>query len=144
MRRSIFLLTALLLSVGLLTAQSVQNPQQALQLFERIGLSEEETEQVSALIRESERTKKEASLELNLVKAQLEKLLFPVDVDLRQVEKLLHTSLEWKLKAELAEMKLRVELRKLLGEERWERYLWFLRSRRAQAAKQNPNSTPDQ
>lgn len=144
MRRIIFLLPAFLLSVGFLTAQNVSNPQQALQFFEKLGLSDQEIEGVSTLMKKSERTRKEASLELNLVKAQLEKLLFPANADLGQVEILLRSSLEWKLKAELADIKLRVELRKLLGEERWERYLWFLRNRRTQAERQNPNSTPKQ
>ena len=144
MRRIIFLLPAFLLSVGFLTAQNVSNPQQALQFFEKLGLSDQEIEGVSTLMKKSERTRKEASLELNLVKAQLEKLLFPANADLGQVEILLRSSLEWKLKAELADIKLRVELRKLLGEERWERYLWLLRNRRTQAERQNPNSTPKQ
>jgi len=49
---------------------------------------------------------------------------------MKEVERILKESLEWKLKSELAEIRRRVEIRKILGEARWEKFLRILASRR--------------
>ena len=52
-----------------------------------------------------------------------------------QVERLLQSSVEWKLKSEMAEIRRRVEVRKMLGEQKWGQLLrawraWRLRNER--------------
>ena len=135
---------SLLLVMGIVL--SAQNNQQVFnQALQRLGLSSEEIELAVQIEQDANRTKREAGLELNLLKAQLEKELFQTDVDMQQVEKLLRTSLEWKMKAELAEIARRVELRKLLGEDRWEKLLLALKNRRAQLdAEQRQNQAAPQ
>jgi hypothetical protein len=113
----------LLFVVCVTAAQPIDNTE----ILKRFGLNDEEIERVMAIQIETERIIQEARVELNLLKAQLEKLLFDIDVDINSVERLLRQSIDWKLKSELAEIKRRVELRKLFGEERWAK---FLRARR--------------
>jgi len=107
-------------------AQRIDNPQ----ILRELGLKEEEIIQIMKIQGETEKVKREAQIELNLYKAQLEKILFSPDVDLEEVEKILRASMEWKLKSELAEIRRRVEIRKIMGEERWEKFLRVLKMRR--------------
>jgi hypothetical protein len=120
----------LLIVVSVASAQPIDSAE----ILGKFGLNDEEIERVMAIQRETERTIQEARVELNLLKAQLEKLLFDIEVDMNRVEKLLRQSIEWKLKSELAEIRRRVELRKLFGEERWANFLrararWNLQNR---------------
>lgn len=107
-------------------AQRIDDPQ----ILRELGLKEEEIIQIMKIQGETEKVKRESQIELNLYKAQLEKILFSPDVDLEEVEKILRASMEWKLKSELAEIRRRVEIRKILGEERWEKFLSTLKMRR--------------
>ncbi|MBA7649179.1 hypothetical protein ES703_56973 [subsurface metagenome] len=106
--------------------QGIDNPQ----ILRELGLKEEEIIRIMKIQGETEKVKREAQIELNLYKAQLEKILFSPDVDLEEVEKILRASMEWKLKSELAEIGRRVEIRKIMGEERWEKFLRVLKMRR--------------
>jgi hypothetical protein len=108
------------------------------QILKRIELSEEEIEWFTTFQAEIDRQKKEAQIELNIAKAQLEKLLFPVDADMKAVEKLLRTTVEWRLQLELTEIRWRVEVRKKLGDEKFEKLLRLIKVIQQQA--QNPNS----
>jgi hypothetical protein len=97
----------------------------------KLGLSEAEIRQVTDIELESEQAKKQAQLELNILKAQLEKLLADPDPDMKQVEKLLRDSVEWKVKSELAEINKRVQVRKILGEGKWKKLVNFLQKKTA-------------
>ena len=113
----------LLLLSGAANSQMFDNPD----LREEIALSESEIDRINEISGKAQRITREAQLELNLLKAQLEKLLFSPDVDMNEVEKILRTSLDWRLKGELAEIRERVELRKYLGEDRWRQALRWKR-----------------
>ena len=115
-------------------AQNLNNAQ----ILQRFDLTNSEIEQVLELQSKMDRKVREAHIELNILKAQLEKLLFPVDVDMQRVKAVLEQTLEWTLKAELAKIEARVESRKIFGEERWERFLRALKTYREQQAQQNP------
>ncbi len=99
--------------------------------LQKLGLSEDEIRKVTDIEITSEQAKKEAQLELNILRAQLEKLLAGADPDMKQVEKLLRDSVEWKVKVELAEINKRVQIRKLIGEEKWRKLVNFLEKRNA-------------
>ena len=142
MRKTAFIVILSLIT-GVLFAQNIDDPQILTQLLNKLELTEKEIEKAVEIQREANNVKREMTLELNLIQAQLEKLLYPVEVDLKEVEALLRASLEFKLKAELAEIKRRVEWRKLLGEEKWERLLWmFMTRRRASQEAQEEKSRP--
>ena len=75
---------------------------------------------------------------------QLEKLLIDIDPNMRDVERILKDTTEWKLKSEMAEIRRRVEIRKVMGEEKWEEFLQILRVIRArqQAQRQQQPQRP--
>jgi hypothetical protein len=109
------------------------------EVLKKFGLDDQEIERIMQIQAEADRTIGEARVELNLLKAQLEKLLFDVNVEMREVEKLLRDSMEWKIKAELAEIRRRVELRKIFGEERWPKFLRALRRWRGRERDVSPD-----
>ena len=127
MKRLMILLLAAVLAGGAAFSQASQAKQAQLpdynQILKRLELTEEEIEWFKGFQEEIELQKREAQLELNLVKARLEKLLFPIDVDMKEVEKLMRTSIEWRLQMELAEIRWRVEVRRKLGDEKYQRLL---------------------
>jgi len=108
------------------------------QLADRIGLSEEETERVMNIFQDTESVMQEANLELNIFKAQLARLLFSSDVDMREVEELLKSSYEWQLRRQLAQIRRQVEIRKILGEERWVQYSRLLKALEQRRENQQP------
>jgi hypothetical protein len=59
---------------------------------------------------------REARLEIDVLRAQLRKLLFKEQVDMREVERMLRRGLEWELKERMAQIRRQVELRELLGD----------------------------
>ncbi len=134
MKKPTLIAAFLLLAVCVTAAQPIDNTE----ILKRFGMNDEEIERVMAIQMDTERIIQEARVELNLLKAQLEKLLFDIDVDMNSVERLLRQSIDWKLKAELAEIKRRVELRKLFGEERWAKFL-RARKRWNPRPRQNPS-----
>jgi len=114
----------------LLTASAFAQRIDNLQVLRDLGLTEDEINRIIEIQEEKEKEKREAQIELNLYKAQLEKLLFPADIDMKEVERLLRESMECKLKYELAEIRSRVAIRKILGEERWTKFLRVLKKHR--------------
>lgn len=131
MKRMALIVMVLGIAVLAAGAQDWDSPQ----LLERAGLSEQEIEQVTRVFEDTERTITEARLEVDLLKAQLRKLLFAENPDMREVERLLRASLEWELKERLAQISRQVELRRVLGDRRYARLMqeWRERQRRVRA-----------
>jgi hypothetical protein len=125
--RCFFAAVLLALPATLICAQRFDNPQ----IYERLELSPSQIERIEEVQRREDRVVREAQAELNIYKAQLEKLLLASDVDMRQVEQILRDTMEWKLRSELSEIRRRVEVRQILGEEKWEEFLRMLRAARA-------------
>jgi hypothetical protein len=118
----------LLLSLaGAIEAQEVPGPQ----VLERLGLTRQEREQVVRLTREHGDVIRRSRAELDVIKAQLRRLLFDRDVNMEEVQRLLRQSLEWEYRERLAQIELQVALRKLVSEEQYARLLqlWSLRRR---------------
>ncbi len=113
---------------GALPAQPI--PWYNSQLFERLGLTEQQVNSIQEILGREDKVSREAQAELAVYKAQLGKLLLGPDPDMKQVERLLESSIEWKLKSEMAEIRRRVEIRKVLGEQKWQQLLraWRMRS----------------
>ena len=136
MKRFAVLLILLAIAGGLVSAQVPDIEQ----ILKRVELTEEEIEWFTAFQSEIDLQKKEAQIELNIAKAQLEKLLFPVDVDMKAVEKLLRSTVEWRLQLELTEIRWRVEVRKKLGDEKFEKLLRLIRLIQQQAQNQKTDA----
>ncbi len=98
--------------------------------LERMGLSEEQIETVMEVFEQTEHEIQEARLELEILKAQMRKLLFQEGVDMREVERLLRNSLDWELKERMAQIRRQVELRSVLGDRMYARLMERMQERR--------------
>jgi hypothetical protein len=121
-----------LLAVGLSYAQDWDDPQ----LLERLDLSREEAEQIREIFEQTEREIREARLEIDVIRAQLRKLLFEEQVNMRDVERMLRQSLDWELKERMAQIRRQVELRELLGDAKYARMVQAVERRRAMQEEQ--------
>jgi LPS O-antigen subunit length determinant protein (WzzB/FepE family) len=92
-------------------------------LLRRLDIEKAEYDRILEINRSTQMTAQEAAAEQKILQARLEKLLLNPDPDIREIEDLLRESLEWKLKVEMARIKQSIEMRKILGEDRWLRFL---------------------
>ena len=130
MKKILLILGFIVIFISGSFAQGFDNPQ----ALRWLGLKEDEISRIMEIQQDAERIRKEAVLELNLYKAQLEKLLYSANVDMKEVEKILRESLEWKMQIELATIKSRVEVRRILGEERWTKLLKAMQEKKRKEA----------
>ena len=112
------------------------------QIYQRLGLTQEQTAEIREIAGREEKVIREAQAELNVIRAQLEKLLLKPAPDMREVERLLQSSLEWKLRSEMAGIRRRVEIRALVGEDRWEDLLRARRAGRPRGDERQPPRPP--
>jgi ATP-dependent Lon protease len=110
---------AVLGSLLLLFGLSLSAQDDFRELFRGIELSSQEQVSIRQVILETQEVISRAQVEMNYFKAQVERLLFEQDVQLSEVEAVMRQSLEWRLKSQMAQIRRRVELRRLLGDERW-------------------------
>ena len=119
MKRIILVILLAGIAIASPFAQQFDNPQ----ILARVGLTEPEIERVTEIWVETEQEIHVAQLELNILKAQLQKLLFPADADLKAIEKVIRASSDWKITSELAVIRRRVLIRQVFGEDRWVKFL---------------------
>jgi hypothetical protein len=129
-RRITLILIAVMLCTAALSAQGFDETA----LYERLGVEDDEIERIRETGYEAAELTREAGVEQKLIQARMEKLLLSPNPDMAAVEALLRESLEWKLKVELAKIERSVEVRRILGEERW---LELLQMRRRIRERQN-------
>ncbi len=108
------------------------------QLLEELDVDESDREEIRAVQEETRKLKEETELEINLIRAQLARLLYYPDPDMREVEKQLDRSSELRLEMEKAQIRAYVRIRQILGEETWEDMLRIIRAARAQAERRQP------
>lgn len=87
----------------------------------KLGLSDEEIRQVTAIQAESRTAIQKARAEIQIVKAQLARLLLNADAAMADVEKVLRAALEWELAVQKTEIERELKIRKLVGDGRWGR-----------------------
>lgn len=115
-----------LLAVGFTYSQDWENPE----VLERLGLEKDDVEQVREIFEKTEKEIRQARIELDILKAQLRKLLFEEQVNMREVERQLRQSLEWELKQRMAHIRRQVQLRELLGDAKYARLTEAMEKRR--------------
>ena len=138
MKRILWLLLFALLPT-LIYAQDLQT--QARHYLSGLGVSNGEITRIVDIQTNTRTQVREAQLELNVLKAQLDQALFPMNVDMNKVQKLLDRSLGLKMKAELARIRERVEIRKILGDYKYAAYQRFMHNaaRRQNGRYRRPN-----
>ena len=117
MKRLMLLLVMGLLAAAFSHAQDWDNPE----VLERLDLDEQQVERIREIFEDTEKEIRQARLEIDVLRAQLRKLLFEEQVNMREVERMLRQSLEWELKERMAQIRRQVELRELLGDVKYAR-----------------------
>jgi hypothetical protein len=115
-----------LIALGFAYGQDWDNPQ----VLKRLELGEEEMENIRGVFEQTEKEIREARLEIDILKAQLRKLLFQQQVNMREVERLLRDSLEWEMKDRMAQIQRQVQLRTILGDAKYARLMETVEARR--------------
>jgi hypothetical protein len=115
-----------LLAVAFSFGQDWDNPE----VLERLDLDKQEVEKIGEIFERTEREIREARLEIEVLRAQLRKVLFAEQVNMREVERLLRQSLDWELKERMAQIRRQVELRELLGDTKYARMTQAMERRR--------------
>lgn len=128
MKRVLLIVVLALLAVGLSYGQDWDNPE----VLQRLDLDEEEAQRIREIFEETEREIRQARLEIDVLRAQLRKLLFEEQVNMREVERMLRQSLDWELKERMAQIRRQVELRELLGDDKYARMSQAVEKRRMQ------------
>ncbi len=139
----VVLLTGFLAAAGF--AQDFNNPQ----IMEKLGLTQEQVTELTRIYEEAQKIIREAQLDIDIERAQLKKLLFQSNVDLRQVERRLKSILDLEYKLRLAEITREVKARKVIGDKAWARLTQMIRTRKEAFARERkqpepgPNQTQD-
>jgi hypothetical protein len=131
-KRAVLIIVLVLLAVGFSYGQDWDNPE----FLERLDLEEEEVQRIREIFEETEREIRQARLEIDVLRAQLRKVLFEEQVNMREVERMLRQSLEWELKERIAQIRRQVELRELLGDAKYARMSQAMERRRMQQEEQ--------
>ncbi len=126
MKRLILICLLGLIAVGFAYSQDWDNPQ----ILKRLELGEEEIANIREVFEQTEKEIREARLEIDILKAQLRKLLFQQQVNMREVERLLRDSLGWEMKERMAQIQRQVQLRTLLGDAKYARLTETVEARR--------------
>jgi hypothetical protein len=125
-----------LLAVGFSDAQDWDNPE----VLKRLDLDEQQVEKIRGIFEETEKDIRRSRLEIDVLRAQLRKLLFEEQVNMREVEQMLRQSLEWELKERMAQIRRQVELRELLGDAKYARMSQAMEKRRSMQEQQERRS----
>ena len=115
----------------LLCALLCAAPSGAQEAEQQAQLSAEERKELAEISLRIEEETRVARAELEIIQAQLKRLLLSADADLQEVEELLRKALRWELEVRLSEIRRELEIRKLIGDRRWAQYV---RARQSEGA----------
>ena len=126
MRRWIVAVLLLAMAAAGASGQAAEDPQ----VWRKLGLSEEQIDQARAIFESTQKSVREARAEIDVLRAELRRLLLREPVDMGQVERQLRASLEWEYRLRLAQISRQVQLRRLLGDRDYARLMEAIRERR--------------
>ena len=138
MKKIILVMMILVITASVVFAQDIFDPR----LLTQIGLSADEIEGIQEIQFSSEKKIREANVEMNILKAQLEKLLLDEHPDMNQVRKTIEATLKWRVQTEIANVETRVQIREKMGSENWENLLRL--KKRIQQMAQNNSTNQNQ
>ncbi len=134
MKRKVVAVLLLALAAGAAFAQTDEDRR----TWQRLGLSEEQIGQVREIFERTDKVVREARAEIDVLKAQMRRLLLNEPVDMQQVEKQLRAGLEWEYRLRLAQIRRQVDLRRVLGDETYARLMQAIRDRRHRERAEDP------
>lgn len=106
-------------------------------IFEKAGLSDTQIDEIKQAKFETMLILDQAQIELNLCKAQLEQELYYDEVDFEEIENILTKSHEWRMKTELAEIKLYIRIRNIVTRDVLQRLVYEVRNYLQQQNREN-------
>jgi hypothetical protein len=125
MKRVLLTVLILLFGAGLAFAQDgIETP-----LLEKLGFSESEIGRIEQIRYEAQKTIQAAQAELEIYRARMKKLLLNAEADLREVEALLREAMTYELRIRLTQIEQELEIRRFLGEEKWDKLVRAMRAR---------------
>jgi len=101
-----------------------------------VKLSKAEKDQIEAIAAGTQQETRLAQAELDIVKAQLNRLLISPEADMKEVERLLRQGLEWELKIRMAQIRRETQTRKIVGDRRWAGLVTDTRARQVERTRQ--------
>ncbi|MDF1567207.1 MAG: hypothetical protein P1P77_04240 [Spirochaetaceae bacterium] len=125
MKRLIAVLIVLQLAAGAVFGQdiaiqiSVASRPLDPELLARVGLNRGEIEEVQELQEDFRQVRARTTLEMNLVKAQVARLIYLNENENGEIDRLLERAGELRLEQEKAQVRNQFRIREVLGEERW-------------------------
>jgi len=140
MKKLLFILIILIITSSALSAVEIFDPQ----LLTQIGVSAEQIETIQNIQYQSEQKIKMANAEINILKAQLEKLLLQEHPDMEQVKKTIEATLKWRIQSETANVEARVRIREQIGTKNWEKLLTLRKRILTQQRNQSSNGSNNQ
>ncbi len=126
MKRKMVAALLLALAAGAAFAQTDEDRR----LWQKLGLNDQQIGQVREIFERTDKVVRESRAEIDVLKAELRRLLLHEPVEMAQVEKQLRSGLEWEYRLRLAQIRRQVDLRQLLGDETYARLMQALRDRR--------------
>ena len=85
----------------------------------QLNLSSAEIKSIEAVVDGQADGLARAASEMRIIQAKLERLLLDKDPDMGAIRQLVKSSLDWELQIRMARIERAIDLRKLLGPERW-------------------------
>ena len=89
--------------------------------LERLGLSEEQIEEVLEIQQETESETRVARAELDLLRARLTRELVESKPDRQEIRNILRESVEWEYQLRLARVEAELDIREVVGDRTWGR-----------------------
>ncbi len=99
------------------------------------ALSTAERQELTEITLRIEEKTRVARAELDILQAQLKRLLLSANADLEEVRDLLTQAMRWELDVRLAEIERELQIRKVIGDKRWAQYVRAQRTQQTAAAR---------
>ncbi len=113
------LIGVLVLVIGLSTAGAQEATDAS--FLERLGLEQQEIEQVLAVQAEAEQQTRLARAELDLLRARLTRELVEENPDRDEIRGILRETVEWEYELRLARVETELSIRAIVGDRTWSR-----------------------
>ena len=119
MKKIVLTIMILLITAAAVTSQDFFDPR----FLAQLDLTAGEIEDIQDIQFQAERNIHEYNLEMNILKAQLEKLLLKEHPDMDQIRSTIEATLRWRSEIEITNVEARVQIREKMGPDNWEEML---------------------
>lgn len=136
-RAKLLLMFFLIVAIALASAQGggmgmqgLMGPSAVRQWFKSLNLTNEELDKLENILETRELELIKAQNEIKILQTKVANLLLDPNPDMVQIENAISKSLEWEKTVRMIQIERQVEIRKILGEQRWQSVLLLVREAR--------------